>query len=413
MAFPLGSFAGGVSQGLEQGQQMRARQMALQDEMRQRAAQEAASNWLQSLAQQPDGQQGPAPTAVPPQPTPAVPQGPQAGVPQQVPMPGAQPMPGPQQAPQPAMATPMPGAPPAGPQPAPPRPMPGAPQGGPPGPAGMPSGPPVSGTAGGASGDPFSDAKKTLQSVARGIAQANPGRKWKPGELLDAVNTAVKTMDGLNPMEKIAAQAQIAGSKAQLEYWQRETQAQDEQRKERADEQRKTRDEQASTDRNAKIAADLKRAQMTTDSREKVARLQAATRLQASEIAQSGQNDRLGKTLDFRQQALDAGLDEKEWQAALTAELKAQGLSDAFATKLFSAQSASGQTPAAPARPKVGGAVPPPPARGGQRRPAPAGAGGKPIPAETMSQWAQIPPQNKAAAKQHLAEQGYDVSGLR
>lgn len=273
-----------------------------------------------------------------------------------------------------------------------------------------PQGPQVSGTASGGSGDVFADAKKTLQSVARGIAQANPGRKWKPAELLDAVNMSIKTMSGLNPMERIAAQAQIAGSKAQLEYWQRETQAQDEQRKERADAARVEKDKQASIDRNAKIAADLKRATMSSDSREKIARLQAATRLQAAEISQSGQNDRQDKLLDFRQQALDAGLDEKEWAASMQAELKAQGLSDAFINKTFSAQSASGQTPAAPARPMVGGKLPAPPIR---NRPPKGGTGGKPIPQSTMAQWAQVPPQNKAAAKQHLADQGFDVSGLK
>lgn len=312
-------------------------------------------------------------------------------------MPGAQPM----QPPPMAQGAPPPGSPMGGGAPPMQRPQ-----------AGPPPGPQVSGTAAGPTGDVFADSKKTLQSVARGIAQANPGRKWKPGELLDAVNDAVKAMDGINPMEKIAAQAQIAGSKAQLEYWQRETQAQDEQRKERADTERAAKDQQASTDRQAKIDADLKRARMTTDSREKVARLQSATRLQAAEIAQSGANERSDKALDFKQQALDAGLDEKEWQAAMTASLKEQGLSDAFVSKLFSAQAGAGQAGSPPTRPKVGGDLPAAPARGGQKKPAAVGEGAKPIPAATMAQWAQVPAQNKAAAKKHLVEQGYDVSGL-
>lgn len=418
--FSLGSFAGGIGQGVEQGQQIRARQTALEEQRRQQAAQAAAANWLQSLAQQPDaGGAGPGPTAVPPQPTPAVPPGsqgpppqggpPQGGMPQQVPMPGAQPMQ------PPPMAQ---GAPPAGP------PMGGgapAPQGGPPmsggappmqrPQAGPPPGPQVSGTAA-PTGDVFADSKKTLQSVARGIAQANPGRKWKPGELLDAVNDAVKAMDGINPMEKIAAQAQIAGSKAQLEYWQRETQAQDEQRKERADSERVDKDKQASADRQTKIDADMKRAKMTTDSREKVARLQSATRLQAAEIAQSGANERSDKLLEYRQQALDAGIEEKEWATGIQAGLKEQGLADSFTSKLFSAKAGAGQADNPPARPKVGGDLPAAPARGGQKNPAAAGGGAKPIPAATMAQWGKVPAQNKAAAKKHLAEQGYDVSGL-
>jgi hypothetical protein len=258
----------------------------------------------------------------------------------------------------------------------------------------------------------WADSKKTLQSVARGIAQANPGRKWKAGELLDAVNMAVKTMDGLNPMERIAAQAQIAGSKAQMEYWHRETQAEDEQRRERADADRARDRDRTHDDRQAKIEADMKRAKLTSDSRERIAHLQSATRLQAASIVQSGADERQDKTLEFRRQALDAGLDEKEWAESVKAELKAQGLSDAYVGRLFSAQSASGQTPTPPARPKVGGDVPAPPARN-RGAAAPDKGGAKPVPASTLAQWAKVPAANKAAAKKHLADQGYDVSGLR
>jgi hypothetical protein len=228
----------------------------------------------------------------------------------------------------------------------------------------------LSGTAGGMTGDIWADSKRTLQSVARGIAQANPGRKWRPGEMLDAVNDAIKTMNGIAPMEKIAAQAQLAGAKAQTDYFNAETRRIDEERKAAADAERERKDKTAHEDRVTKMDADLKRASMTNDVRLKVAHLQAATRLQAADIAQAGANQRAEMVDEYRNRALDANIDEKEWQTQMTAALKEQGMDDAFINKVFSAQASAGQAvtppqrpakkalPAVPARRTPGGAKP-------------------------------------------------------
>lgn len=394
MPFALGSFAGGVAQGLSQGQQFAANRQKLEDLARQRAAQEAVSNWLQQ-----SGNADPDASAT------------NQSMPTAVPLPGAQPVPGMgAPSPQPMAGPPgaMPAAPPQGqpPMPAPGGPAPGGPVPPPgglaPTPQPSPQMPPQGGPAPGGgmplsgaaqpTGNPWDDSKKTLQSVARSIAQANPGRKWKPGELLDAVNDVVSSMNGLNPEARIAAQAQIAGSKAQYEYW-----------KAAMDDQRKGRGQDLShEDRQARINESWDAVKLATGSREKIAAAADATRLQAASITQAGENARAGQLLDFKEQALAAGLDEKTWQTQMAAALKEQGMDDAFITKLFSTQGSAGQLPKTPpARTKV-----PLPGRG-------AGGGkAKPIPASTMAQWKQVPPANKAAAKKHLADQGYDVSGL-
>jgi len=240
-----------------------------------------------------------------------------------------------------------------------PAPLPaGPPQGGPGGAAPPgPAGPAVSGPAAGSTGDVWVDSKKTLQSAARWVAQANPGRKWKPGELLDAVNEVIETMNGLNPMEKIAAQAQIAGAKAQHDWYTAETQRLSEQ-------ERETKDKTAHSDRLTALDAAAKRVKMQSDTKLKAVAAQDLMRMQVAELAQAGQDERQGKLLDFRQQALDAGLDEKTWQTLVQAGLKEQGMSDAFAGRVFSAQARSaGQATAPPTRQRVG-AAPPPPKRG-------------------------------------------------
>jgi hypothetical protein len=101
------------------------------------------------------------------------------------------------------------------------------------------------------------------------------------------------------------------------------------------------------------------------------------------------------KGLEGREYAADRGVDKGEY-AADTGE---EG-------RIYAAQAGNANPGNAPA---------PPPSR--VRKPgvpATPGSGGKakPIPASTMAQWAKVPAANKAAAKKHLQDQGYDTSGL-
>lgn len=100
-----------------------------------------------------------------------------------------------------------------------------APQGGPP-PGGAPQppmgAPPPGGPPGGGqalsataqpTGNPFTDAQATLKSLAQGINAANPGKKWKPDELIDAMNMAVTAGQGIMPDQKLLMQGELAQAK--------------------------------------------------------------------------------------------------------------------------------------------------------------------------------------------------------
>lgn len=400
--FNFGAFAGGVGSGIEQGQNIRERYKKLSDENVARRAQQDVDNWLQG------GGQGPSPSLNTPGASPGAPgmTAPPAnlGGLQPVAMPGAQPMPQPG------------GAPPPGGPPGPPPPAPGMqPQPGSPAPLGAsppPVAPPIPGSAGGGGAPPpqpgggapspnpqagdgappdpsaapslqqqTQEAKTALQAVARQIAQANPGRHWQPGELLDAVDNVIGQMDKLNPQAKILAQAQIAGARAQHDYYLQAMKNEQSGANVAARDATSTANtdtrvaatergqDLSHEDRQAGIKAGLQRTAMTVSSAERRTAMQDATRLQAEAIIQAGANGRTQEVVDQRQAALEAGLNEKDWQTEITAQLKEQGMSDTFIASLFRSQASaaaqSGQgAPSAPTaateRP-----LPAPPARGG------------------------------------------------
>ena len=227
MAFSLGSFAGGFSQGLEEGEDLKRKRL---EDQQARVRQKAQAD-MEAVLRSNGGIQ-----------TPNV-GGPPAGgggggmgqgaLPQSVALPGAKPMnappnamggPAPQGGPAPAPqgpAQPRPPMPqPMGPKPVntPPQAAPAA-QAAPPGPQG----------AGGQQGqqpiDPSTATPEQLmqqtQQMFKGIAQqllaANPGKKWDKGELLEATTemAALATKDA-DPMVKLTAQYQLAYAKLQL-----------------------------------------------------------------------------------------------------------------------------------------------------------------------------------------------------
>lgn len=325
-----GAFAGGIGQGLEQGQRIRAQRQAMADAARQRAARADVGQTLLTGAQQPEG-----------------------GAPQPIPMPGATPLPGPGSGAAPAA----PGmtAPPllqAHPQPAPgPAMQPG--QGmqaqpqmqGAPAPSAALSGtanpsPPTPGSGQGPDMQKaMADSQKTLQSIARSIYAANPKKVWKdPGELLDAVEAQVKAMNGLDPMQRIAAQAQIAGSRAQYEYTQNAIRQQEEDRKRAADETKARQFDE-------RLGQQWRIAQNATDTRLKVAAGANAARITAERMREADADKRADMLNQYRYDALQAGLDSKTAIANLNAALKQEGIDTGFAKGIDVAEIGIGKTP--------------------------------------------------------------------
>lgn len=62
-------------------------------------------------------------------------------------------------------------------------------------------------------GNPYTDAQNSIKAIAQGINTANPGRKWKPEELIDAINMAITTAQGMAPDQKLLMQGEIAQAK--------------------------------------------------------------------------------------------------------------------------------------------------------------------------------------------------------
>lgn len=401
-----GAFAGGVGGGLEQGQRIRAQMLAQQDALRARAARGDVARALMNGGQDPTGGP-PGQGAVP------------------VPMPGATPMPmgmgGPAApAPMGGGQPPMPGAAPA--------PTPAAPAAGPPntsvavppmlrapGPAGgpqpnpgpqAPGGPgaaPQGGPQGGVEaeiGKAFQASKGVLKSAAQAVQAGNPGKTWKdPVEFLDAVDAYIKELNSVSPMEKIAAQAQIAGSRAQHDYFMEQI------GRDKADESRRQHDLQHE-DRQARMKQAVDVAKSSNDIKMKLEAMREAARVTVEGMIQGGENSRAGAMLQFRYAAQQAGLDEKTAIAELQAEAKAQGVNLGAEAGIEKAEIGVGKTPSKPITPVTA------PKMKGAKIAQPGGGGPKPLSDNLKAQWAKIPPQNKAAAKKHLQDEGYDVSGL-
>lgn len=200
MAFSLGSFAGGVSSGLDQGQEMRRKQMEMEATRRMQAARGDAGNYLTQGGGQPQPPQG------------------GGGQPQMLPQPGATPMPSAQAAPpKPPAPAPMgpAGQTPPAPQPGPPKPpmpQPPGPGAGPPAPqGGGPAQPPTQPQ------DLNQQGLNLIQTIAQGIAAAQPkGYRWKPGELMDALDTVLGAMKNIDPTTKLAAQNALALQRLQI-----------------------------------------------------------------------------------------------------------------------------------------------------------------------------------------------------
>lgn len=206
--------------------------------------------------------------------------------------------------------------------------------------------------------------QQMVQAIAKQIAQSFPGRKWKPMELLDMVDGDIQLMDSLNPEAKVAAQAQLAGLKAQTAYYQANTRQDTVERGQDLTHGDRTRGQDLQhEDRQDSIGASLKRVMMTTSSAERRQAMGDATRLQTADIAQAGANERSDKVLAARQAAQDAGLDMKEWQTQLEAQLKEEGFDQNYISRLFSAQQGASPTPLAPPKAPVRKPLPAPPSR--------------------------------------------------
>ena len=198
-----------------------------------------------------------------------------------------------------------------------------------------------------------------IQSIAREIAAANPGRKWKPGELLDAVNDALQGMDKVDPIAKQIAQLQLQYYKANLSSDTSRANTEDRTSTTQRGQDIRAEDQQKAIDERWKAV------QLQTSTQAKIAAARDATQMQAAELRSATQEDINSKVIQFRTQALEAGLDEKTWHDQLAAALKEEGMNDAFITKVFASQASNATPGGAPPPPKkTASSLPPPPKRG-------------------------------------------------
>jgi hypothetical protein len=213
--------------------------------------------------------------------------------------------------------------------------------------------------------------------VFQQMATAFPNKKWKPGEFVATADAILGHYQTAEPIDNQIAnlylqQMKLGIQKQGVEDRGEHMQNQDATATGRLEESTRSHDMQH-TDRQDAIAASIKRVQMSTNSAERRQSMADATRMAAADLVQSSTDERQAKLLEFRQAAQDAGLDEKEWQAQFQANLKEEGMSDAFSAKLFGSRLAAGDMKAplpvkAPAANR-----PPPPVRGG-------GGGGNAVP---------------------------------
>lgn len=268
MGFDLGSFAGGIGQGMQQGADIRRRMMERAQQLRDLKAQANAQDYFAKgpisgvpgvggPPPQPPapaqggggGTAGPAPPMAPPQAPGGMPG------PQRPPMPPAGPMAAPQGMPSAAAPAPKPPGPPAAPG-APPAPQQGA------GGVVQPQLP--------------QDTQRKFQDLMQQIAAQNPGKKWGKTELLDTAMAVVKDADSMNPMEKILTQAQIAYMK---------------------------------------VLAHHEEVQETNETRQGVADTQAGARMYGSDKGLEGREYAADKGLTGREYAADKGLTGREYSA--------------------------------------------------------------------------------------------------
>lgn len=233
------------------------------------------------------------------------------------------------------------------------------------------------------------------------LITANPNLKKDPQAAFEAVDDMISQLKGVDQSDKnlIAQQNRILQIQWQMA-------------KDAADNAQKGADTQAHVgatergqdlsheDRQSSIAASLKKQDLGD-----------ATRLQVAQIVQAGADQRTDEVVNQRQAAVDAGLDMKQWQTQVEAQLKEEGFSDAYVARIFGSESANapaGKAPAAPGRP-VPKPLPAAPRRGGQSGMSPAD-----IKASQDNARAALKkhPEARAAILKTLADNGVPTTGL-
>lgn len=233
------------------------------------------------------------------------------------------------------------------------------------GPGAMPGGPPGGGDI---SKDPMKQSQAILQETAKQIAQAFPGKKWQPGELLATVDSVLQHSQAVDPTVKQIAQLQLQWYAQQIKAGSLDEKVRHDQAGEDLGQQRITEkvsnDQTMHEDRLAALKTALEKAKMAQSGADRRAQLMAAGRKYAVDAQQSGAMDREQAALDFKKTALEAGMSEKETEDAI----KLYGIDSSTDAKNY-ASNPAGPAPAKPARPVLkrplgggdgGGGQPPP-----------------------------------------------------
>lgn len=217
--------------------------------------------------------------------------------------------------------------------------------------------------------DPMKQSQVIIQETAKQIAQAFPGKKWQPGELLATVDSVLQHSEAANPLVKQMAQLQIQWYANQIKEQNagetaRHHQVTEDLGQQKVDETQ-VRDEAAHKDRLASLATSLQRVQMAQSGADRRAQLGASIKKYVVDTQQAGATDRTQMVNDLRQTLADEGFSQKEQEDAI----KLYAIDSATDAKNYAANPA-GPVPAKPARPVLkkplggssggGGGQPPP-----------------------------------------------------
>lgn len=247
------------------------------------------------------------------------------------------------------------------------------------------------------------------------VLQANPKLKSDPQTAFQAVDDMIGQLKGVDQSDKnlILQQNRILQIQFQMAKDAADNLARSQNTDKRVGATERGQD-LSHEDRQAAIKASLERTSMQQQGADRRTALTASTKLQAEAIMQAGADHRTDEVTAQRQAAVDAGLDMKEWQTQVAAQLKEEGMSDAFVTKLFNTQTSGAAQGAGPAAPKrtVPKPLPNAPRRGG------GGSAGGMSPADIQAsvQGAKAAikanPAAKAAILKHATDSGVPAQAL-
>jgi hypothetical protein len=232
------------------------------------------------------------------------------------------------------------------------------------------------------------DIGSSVHAMYASLLKADPTLKSNPRAAALAVDQMIEQAKGFDSSTRVAMQSANEVMKAQIGLQEATMKAQQaaQTASEKVAEQRETaqaRIQAQLQEQTEKLTALIDKAKIDAGSREKVAGTNAGARVGAAKIGATSRENVAQTGAGARTEAAKIGAGSRETVADKNVAGR-QGVADTGAQ----------------ARVKA--------ARIGMNK-----AEGTPLPSSTKDQWKQVPAANRAAAKKHLEDQGYDTSGLK